>query len=45
MVQSNYENEMDEPYYENGEHCPEKCGCKYLGFDLWDCGHIDNDVD
>ena len=25
------------------EHNPEKCGCKYIGFDAWSCGHIDND--
>jgi hypothetical protein len=25
-----------------GEHDPEKCGCKYLGNDTWSCGHIDN---
>jgi len=24
------------------EHDHNANGCKYLGFDLWDCGHIDN---
>ena len=25
------------------EHDPDKCGCKYLGNDMWSCGHIDNE--
>lgn len=27
-----------------GEHDPDKCGCRYLGFNMWTCGHIDNDT-
>lgn len=23
------------------EHNPEKCGCKYIGHNMWTCGHID----
>ena len=26
-----------------GEHDPGKCGCSYIGFDMWTCGHIDNE--
>ncbi len=25
------------------EHDPETCGCRYLGNDMWSCGHIDNE--
>lgn len=25
------------------EHDPETCGCRYVGFDMWSCGHIDNE--
>lgn len=25
----------------NSEHDPEICGCKYLGNNIWSCGHID----
>ncbi len=25
------------------EHDPEACGCRYLGNDMWSCGHIDNE--
>jgi hypothetical protein len=31
--------EIDE-FYE--VHDPVQCGCKYLGNDMWSCGHIDN---
>lgn len=24
------------------EHDPKSCGCKYLGCDMWSCGHVDN---
>lgn len=23
------------------EHDPNRCGCKYIGMDMWDCGHTD----
>jgi hypothetical protein len=25
------------------QHDPEVCGCRYLGNDMWSCGHIDNE--
>ena len=25
------------------EHDPNTCGCKYLGCDMWSCGHVDNE--
>lgn len=25
------------------EHDPETCGCKYLGMNMWDCGHTDGE--
>jgi hypothetical protein len=29
---------------EISEHDPDACGCKYLGSDMWSCGHCDNDA-
>jgi len=26
-----------------GEHDPDKYWCRYLGGDMWTCGHVDND--
>ena len=25
------------------EHNPDTCGCKYIGHNMWNCGHIDGD--
>ncbi|XUX01221.1 MAG: hypothetical protein TUN42_04325 [Dehalogenimonas sp.] len=31
---------IEEILYGN-EHDPDKCGCVYLGENMWSCGHID----